>query len=115
MCALVTGVQTCALPICAAGAGLAAAAGAVEPPFCAAATTSSLVIRPSLPVPVIVAGSTPHSSTARRTDGDSAAASPWPVGAGGPTGAAASDDRKSVGLGKGVSVRVDPGGRSHMT
>ena len=61
------------------------AAGVLE----AAASTSSLVMRPSLPVPLTVAGSTPVSSTARRTEGLSAAgASPdagacWPAVAAG--------------------------------
>src|SRR5690606_6740162 len=36
----------------------------------AAASTSSLVSRPSLPLPLILLGSTPCSSTRRRTAGD---------------------------------------------
>src|SRR3546814_9947697 len=60
-----------------AAAGAGAETGAVETGgagaaffACAAASTSSLVRRPSLPVPLIVEGSTPCSSTARRTAGD---------------------------------------------
>ncbi len=48
----------------------AAGAGAGASFAFAAASTSSLVRRPSLPVPLMVVGSTPCSSTARRTAGD---------------------------------------------
>ena len=56
----------------AAAAGAGAGAGVAGPlAFAsAAASTSSLVRRPSLPVPLMVEGSTPCSSTARRTAGD---------------------------------------------
>src|SRR5215218_1567480 len=77
------------------GAGVPAALGSAAgarasgswtgPPCCAwaAARTSSLVRRPSLPVPLILLGSTWCSSTARRTAGESVViASPSPLGAG---------------------------------
>ena len=57
----------------AAGAGAANAATSVDgvgAPL-AAATTSSLVRRPSLPVPLILLGSMPSSRTRRRTEGES--------------------------------------------
>ena len=79
-------------PVEAATDGVAtgvSAAGALTA-VAAAVATSSLVSRPSLPVPLIVAGSTPCSSTARRTDGESAAgASALAAGAGAVAGAAA--------------------------
>src|SRR4051812_36482793 len=48
------------------GGGTAAS----ESRLLAAARTSSLVSRPSLPVPLIFEGSSPCSSTRRRTEGD---------------------------------------------
>src|SRR5687767_8398043 len=56
-----------------AGAGAACETAGAGAAFlaCAAASTSSLVRRPSLPVPLICVGSTPCSSTARRTAGES--------------------------------------------
>ena len=64
--------------------------------FLAAAITSSLVMRPSLPVPLMVEGSIPYSSTARRTAGERTAAPPGAssllaAGAGAGAGAGASD------------------------
>src|SRR4051812_27211637 len=50
------------------GGGAGAAASASR--LLAAARTSSLVSRPSLPVPLIFDGSRPSSSTSRRTEGD---------------------------------------------
>ena len=61
-----------AAPAPASCVGVGAASAIVPPCFfaSAAATTSSFVRRPSLPVPMTVDGSTPCSSTARRTAGD---------------------------------------------
>ena len=70
----------------AAGAGAVAAGAGAASLALAAASTSSLVRRPSLPLPLMVVGSTPCSSTARRTAGLRVCAS---VAGAGSTGVAA--------------------------
>ena len=86
--------------------GGADVAGARAAGFAAAAlSTSSLVMRPSLPVPLMFAGSMPFSSTARRTAGESVtgsllagsgAAVGFAAGAGAGTAAAAPDPASTV-------------------
>ena len=63
----------------AAAAGRAAGAPAEMPSMWR--STSSRVIRPPGPLPVIVAGSSPCSFTSRRTTGDSSTPAAFPVGA----------------------------------
>src|SRR3546814_17872160 len=90
-CALVTGVQTCALPICVAAGEAADALGVVAPHPHAGGEPAGEAEEPA----VLVRGRRARLDRDRTAD---------------LRGAAGAGDRKSVVSGKSVSVRVDLGG-----